>query len=144
METQTKVYNEPFIMNENNNNLNSFEIKQPIKTISNNSNIKKENKRNKKNNKYNNIYNKNNDYIINDNEKENFIESNNEKYNLLLNENNEKQIKKYEKENNEINFSLIINPFQNDSQSIQNFYKIFSIITLSLLFLVIFIILYYK
>ena len=46
METQTKVYNEPFIMNENNNNLNSFEIKQ--RTISNNSNMKKENKRNKK------------------------------------------------------------------------------------------------
>ena len=142
METQTKVYNEYLIMNEKNNNLNSFEIKQ--QTISNNSNMKKENKRNKKNNKYNNIYIKNNDYIINDNEKENFIESNNEKYNLLLNENNDKKIKKYEKENNEINYSLIINPFQNDSQSIQNFYKIFSIITLSLLFLVIFTILYYK
>ena len=106
--------------------------------------MKKENKRNKKNNKYNNIYIKNNDYIINDNEKENFIESNNEKYNLLLNENNDKKIKKNEKENNEINYSLIINPFQNDSQSIQNFYKIFSLITLSLFFLVIFTILYYK
>ena len=140
MQTQTKVYNkyEPLIINENNNNnnLNSFEIKQPNKTISN---IKKENK---KLNNYNNIYFKNNDY---DNEKENFIE-NNEKYNLLLNENNNNQnIKKYEKENIEIQkLSLILNPFQNESQFVQNFYKIFSLITLSLFFLVIFTILYYK
>jgi len=51
--------------------------------------------------------------------------------------------KYYEIINNK-NISLILNPFQNESKNCKLFYKIYCFITLFLLFLVIFCLIYYS
>jgi len=152
-------YKPPEINNNNNNNkIEAFEIKQPVKIIPNIPSVLNDiNKNQPKSKNYNSIYNddnnnNNNNITFNENENDKFIQSNDNKNESLLTENNKNFDKnffdlikeKYYKFINDKNVSLIINPFQNESECVQLCYKIYSFITLFLLFLVIFLTICYS